>query len=301
MRGKPKRVLDEARTVTRDGLAVLPFLRRFAAILPINLQRLAHGLSVCLLVALASGCASASHQTDPSSRHFDFAKDTFAYENGLVWEYRYDSNGKWTSRRRQPKPSYSQHCFVVSRSACQFFENAVFAPALPSADEATYRRLIRQLVSTNPRTTLPEERKIVFPGYADLRSFSQAHERLLKEECGGAWQCYFQRGNWRMIFPFNRGQQEHVANSLQETLHQNAVAVVHLVRFPQLSINHAVVIFDAQEDSKKIQFSTYDPNQPDQPVMITFDRATRTFNLAPNAYFPGGRVDVYPIYDQLLY
>src|SRR5271166_2470377 len=116
-------------------------------------------VSVCLLLIFCSGCASAPHdQLDPGApvsrrrsaapekadlngetpalpaaacaRRFEFERDTFAYPNELVWEYRCDANGKWTTRRRATKPSYSQHCFVVSRCACQFFENAVFDPAL---------------------------------------------------------------------------------------------------------------------------------------------------------------------------
>jgi hypothetical protein len=253
-----------------------------------------------LLLSFCAGCTTSQPASSPP-RHFDFSKDTFAYANGLVWEYRYDQNGKWTTRRREPPPSYSQHCFVVSRTACQFFENARFDPSRPKTDEATYRRLIQQLVSTSLRTPLPENEKIVFPGYADLRSFSQDQETLLKAECGGAWRCYFQRGNWRMIFPFTRHQQQVVAKELEEEVQQRGAVVVHLVRFPQLSINHAVLMFEATANPKEVQFLTYDPNEPAQPVIIRFDRATRTFNLPTNAYFQGGRVDVYPIYDRWLY
>ena len=282
-------------------------------IAPLNAARTAHRAiptkrvngaavtAVILLLGLLTGCASASRAEKSCSRRFDFSKDTFAYANGLVWEYRYDQNGKWTTRRREPRPSYAQHCFVVSRSACQFFENATFDPGLPKADASTYRGLVRKLVSTNLRHPLPPAHKIVFPGYADLRSFSKEHEALLKAECGGAWQCYFQRGNWRVVFPFSRHQQEHMAQTLQDELQQNAIAVVHLVRFPQLSINHAVLMFEAKANPKEIQFLTYDPNEPDKPTVVTFDRATRTFSLPTNAYFQGGRVDVYPIYDRLMY
>ena len=253
------------------------------------------------VLALAGGCATRPTNRSEHGRQFDFARDTFAYPNELVWEYRYDDQGKWTTRRRDIPPSYYQHCFVVSRSACQFFENAVFAPERPQADEATYRWLVRRLIATNPRKPLPASRKIVFPGYPDLRSFSRAHERLLKAECGGAWQCYVQRGNWRMIFPFSRHQQEHVAEQVQQELQTKGVTVVHLVRFPQLSINHAVLIFRANVSPQTIEFVTYDPNTPERPTVITYHKNTRTFSLPPNTYFPGGRVDVYPIYDRVMY
>jgi len=258
-------------------------------------------VAVFLLLILFSGCSSPARLKHASARQFDFARDTFSYPNELVWEYSFNENGKWTGHRRAVKPTYSQHCFVVARSACQFFQNAVFDPGLPMVEEETYRKLVRRLISTNPREALPEDRKIVFPGYADLRSFSQVHGRLLKEECGGAWQCYFQRGNWRMIFPFSRHHQQNVAEQLKTRLDRKSVAVVHVVRFPQLSINHAMLMFGVEETSNEIHFLTYDPNEPEKQVRITYDRAARTFYLPANAYFSGGRIDVYPIYDRSMY
>jgi hypothetical protein len=63
-------------------------------------------------------------------------------------------------------------------------------------------------------------------------------------------------------------------------------------------INHAILIFAAEETEAEIRFSAYDPNQPGQPVSLRFDRATHTFILPVNSYFPGGRVDVYEIFHQ---
>ena len=134
-----------------------------------------------------------------------------------------------------------------------------------------------------------------------MRAFSGANERLLKAECGGAWQAYIQRGNWRMIFPFSRRHQEHLARRLQTRLKDGCPLVVHLVRFPQLTINHAVVLFQAAESAAEIKFVVYDPNDPAKPSTLTYDRATRTFTFPPNQYFPGGRVDVYEVYHGHLY
>src|SRR5437899_2660055 len=124
---------------------------------------------------LLCGCAGPRQATSDTARHFDFQRDTFSYPNELRWEYRYDANGKWTTQWRYPKPAYSQHCFVVARSARQFFLNARFDPRQPVADEHTYRRLIRRVVSTSPHRSLPESEKIVIPVYADLHGFSHAH------------------------------------------------------------------------------------------------------------------------------
>jgi hypothetical protein len=230
------------------------------------------------------------------ARPFDFQKDTFAYANELVWEYHFDADGKWVHERREPQPDYTHHCFVVARSARQFFENATFDPAQPVASEETYRRLIRRVVSVDPSHPLAESKKIVIPGYADLRDFSASQEKLLKAECGGAWQSYFQRGHWRMILPFSRGEQEGMAEKLVADLKADRPPVVHVVRFPELTINHSVLLFDATETTNQILFSVYDPNKPDRPKTLTFDRTSRTFTFPGNDYWPGGRVDIYEIY-----
>lgn len=256
-------------------------------------------LSFAIALVLLNGCATspkAAPATAAAARPFNFQQDTFAYPNELVWEYFYDTNGVWKSRRREPKPSYSLHCVVVARSARQFFDYARFDPQQPVADEATYRRLVRRVIGTNPRRRIALEQRIVIPGYAGLREFSQAHERLLKQGCGGAWQSYVQRGHWRMIFPFSRHKEERVEQQLLEELQRNHPPIAHLVRFPSLKINHAILVFAAEESPQEIHFLSYDPNHPAEPVTLTFDRQTRTFRLPANDYFPGGRVDVYEIY-----
>lgn len=232
----------------------------------------------------------------PASRRFDFASDTFAYPNELKWEYAWNSNGEWVSHRREPPPGYALHCFVVARSARQFFEFARFDPHEPVASEAAYRRTIREVLSREPRTSRRNSARIVIPGYPSLRSFSEAHETLLKDECGGAFQSYIQRGNWRMVFPVSRKHQEEVADRLLEHLTGNHTPIVHLFTFPQLGINHAMLVFDGATNLTRIDFACYDPNQPEAPVTITFDRRTRTFLLPPSSYFPGGRVDAYEVY-----
>lgn len=247
------------------------------------------------MMALAL-CGCAGRRQFVGTRPFDFQKDTFAYANELTWVYHYDANGKWVHQRREPKPDYHQHCFVVARCARQFFQNARFDPTQPIATETTYRQLIRRVVSVDPSHPLDDSKRIVIPGFADLRQFSAAQEKLLKDECGGEWQSYFQRGHWRMIFPISRRSQERTAERLLADLKDNRPPVVHIERFPQLTINHAILIFGAKESEKNIVFSVYDPNKPDSPKTMIFDRATRTFNFPGNDYWPGGRVDVYEIY-----
>src|SRR5207245_2291809 len=130
---------------------------------------------IVLAGLLLAGCAT-SPPSAAGSRHFIFGQDTFAYANELVWEYHFDDHGKWTHRSREPKSDYTHRCFVVARSAKQFFQNARFDAALPKADAATYRSRIREVVTANARIRLAEEKKIIIPGYANLRAFSQEQE-----------------------------------------------------------------------------------------------------------------------------
>jgi hypothetical protein len=230
-------------------------------------------------------------------RRFDFERDSFAFANELIWEYRIDTaTGKTTFSRRDPKPAYALRCFVLTRAARQFLYHARFDAAGSAADDATYRRLVREVVSRDPRALCEQGREIVIPGYASLRQFSQAHEQLLKSECGGAWRSYVLRSHWRMVFPISRGHQARTAGRLVEAIRRGNSPIIHLVRFPELTINHGMVLFDTAESAKGACFQAYDPNDPAKPTRLSFDRVARTFLLPANCYWAGGPVNVIEIY-----
>jgi hypothetical protein len=249
-----------------------------------------------MAVALLSGCATRNVRA-VNDRPFVFGHDTFSYRNDLVWEYVFDdATGKTSHHTKEVQPDYTHHCFVVARSARQFFQFASFDPSRPPVDDATYRKLIREVVARDPSRDISDWERIVIPGFTNLFEFSVAKPKLLQEECGGAWRSYFQRGHWRILLPFSRDGQEHEARVLMEEIRNNRPPVAHLVRFPQLTINHAVLLFDVRETDHSIEFTTCDPYEAGQPVMLTFDRATRTFSFGRNPYFIGGQVNVYEIY-----
>jgi len=258
-------------------------------------------LFVACLSLLVAGCATAPPQKVSPLRQFVFEKDTFSFPNNLEKVRYYDADGNWVGHKIKPRPPYTLHCFVVSRSVLQFFEHARFAPELTKVDDETYSRLIHRVVDTDPRVMLPDDEKIVIPGYPDLRSFSRDKEQLLKNSCGGAWQSYVQRGHWRMVLPFTRTQQRHVGERLLDEVTHNQPAVVHLVRFPSLSINHAAVIYGACRVGDEIEFKIYDPNTPQAPATIRYRPNDGVFTMATNAYFPGGRIDLYQVYHSIFY
>ncbi len=250
-------------------------------------------------IFLFAGCATSRPKTATSHRPFDFAKDTLSFSNELSWEYFFDGNGKWNSRSREPPPQYQLHCFVVAHAAKQFFKYAEFHPDEPVADEKTYRRLIHEIVLGGDLR--PDTLKIKIPGYASLHEFSQSQEKLLKEESGGAWRSYFQRGHWRMMLPFSRRHQERASEEFVRKLERNEPLVIHVVRFPQLSINHALLLIGFERTEKGVGFFVYDPNSPGKPTVLNYDRETRSFLLPSNPYFYGGKVNVYEVYRSCFY
>jgi hypothetical protein len=239
-------------------------------------------------------------QTIPSEarrRQFEFARDTFAFANELLWRYEFDpAAGKTAYRRRERRPGYAHRCFVLSRAARQFLYHARFDASQPAAGDETCRRLVREIVSRNLRTPCESARQVVIPGFAGLRDFSRAREPLLKAACGGAWRSYCLRSHWRMVFPITRAHQARMAARLSLALSQTVPPIIHLVKFPSLTINHGMMLFGAAETGRGIEFQAYDPNDPGQPARLVFDRASRTFHLPANSYWAGGGLDVIEIY-----
>jgi hypothetical protein len=233
----------------------------------------------------------------PPVTRFQFERDTFSYANELVWEYRMEEGSEtMTTFRNDPPPTYAHRCFVMVRSVRQFLYHARFDPALPVADAQTYRERIRRIISRSPRRPGPERERVVIPGYSGLRSFSQAQEALLKAECGGAWQSYFVRSHWRMVFPIPRWYQDQTARRLVREIGAGTLPVVHIFRFPRVTINHGIVLYDVAKTASGLSFSAYDPNVPQGPAELTYDHGQRTFFLPRNHYWAGGRIQVVHVY-----
>ena len=230
-------------------------------------------------------------------RRFDFNRDRFAFANELLWEYQVDpATGRTRFHPRTPKPAYALRCFVLARAVRQFLYHARFAPEAPAADDASYRTLIRQVVARNPRIPCAPDRQIVIPGYASLHAFSADREALLKAHCGAAWQSYVLRSHWRMVLPISRAHQARTAAGLVETLAQSCSPIIHVVKFPALTINHGMVLFGVTPTSEGFTFAVYDPNQPQAPTELTYDQQTRAFSLPANAYWAGGALKVIEIF-----
>jgi hypothetical protein len=236
------------------------------------------------------------------ARTFQFELDTFAFAHELVWQYRFDPvTGQTTTFNTDPPPTYFHRCFVMVRSVRQFFYHARFAPELPVAEASVYQKLVREIVARNPRRPCAEPERLVIPGYDGLRSLSRAHETLLKAECGAAWESYFLRSHWRMIFPFIWRHRQRMVRRLKRALPERGIVPVHLLRFPRITINHGIVLFAMTESDQTIEFDAYDPNIPAHPVKLIYERARKKFIFPPTCYWGGGPLNVVEIYRGGLY
>lgn len=231
------------------------------------------------------------------ARRFDFERDAFAFPNELVWEYHFDAaTGETRAVRREPAPRYALHCFVLVRAARQFFYHARFDPAAEPVDDVTYRRLIRAVLARPARRPSPPGQHVVIPGHAGLRDFSAAREPVVKAACGGAWRSYVQHSHWRIVVPVSRRHQHRAAGQLLDAVEDHRAPLVHLLRFPSLAINHGMVVFEGTRTSAGAEFLAYDPNDPERPARLSYDRTRRAFSLPANRYWRGGELNVFEIF-----
>jgi len=225
----------------------------------------------CLMLIVA-GCATAPpiEQSAPRPRSgaaLRFGIDTFAFRNDIRWK----NPGK--------TDLYANYCFVMARAVTQFHRFARFAPELPRVDAAVYTRLVSDVVARAPwEDPLPPAERVVIPGYASLHEFSAAHEAAVKTGLGGFVLTFVHWTNWRVVFPVTAGQQERVARETMTELDAGRMVQLLVTNLPKVELNHTVIAYDYRiYEGRFIEFIVYDPNQPEEPGWVAFDRAERSF------------------------
>jgi hypothetical protein len=233
----------------------------------------------------------------PSLRAFQFERDTFYYPHQLVWKYHFDPvTGAMSVRKADTPPTYYHRCFVMVRATRQFFYHARFEPGLPPVDDDAYEKLVRQVVRRSVRQRCAEADRIVIPGFDGLRAFSRAHEPLLKAVCGATWESYVLRSHWRMIFPTPPWYRKWMIKKLKDSLPRRGLTPVHLFRFPHITINHGISLYGFMESERQVEFAGYDPNIPEHPVKLIYEKDSHQFTFAANRYWGGGILKVVEIY-----
>lgn len=270
----------------------------------IRLHRIAFSVNggwLAALVLLAvAGCKLPEIRNDPA-RHFTLERDAFAFTNELRSTYDYDAEGKWTRTPIEPMPEYSLRCFPVVRAVRQFYDHAAYDPSQAKATEEVYRAKVREIVSRSARQASLLAERVVIPGYANTREFSAAYRKLCQELCGRPVESYTQRGHWRMVLGFNRSGQVKRAEAMAERVRAGRPVIAHIVDFPGLRINHAVLLIAVETTATELRFSAYDPNDISGTLPLVFDRALRQFTFPQTKYSEGCAVDVYEVYRDALY
>src|SRR5256885_723292 len=87
-------------------------------------------LAAILSVACIGDCSTAKAG---SAAGFNFQRDTLAFANTTVFEYH---NGEVVSRWSRKSDRYTRRCFVMTRTAEQFYKFARFEPNSPALDES---------------------------------------------------------------------------------------------------------------------------------------------------------------------
>lgn len=230
---------------------------------------------------------------------FRFDRDTFAFANSTVFEYR---AGVIVRRGRDKEKSegYTRRCFVMSRSVVQFFKFARFDPKAPPVDDRELARRVRNVTRRQPwHAALSMDKRTVFPGYADLRELSRKRGRVLQENIGLGWPTYLRIGNFRMFFNHGVKYQEQTHQQLDAALDRGELFVVYLSDYPTLHINHAVTVYARRKESGRggiDRYDCYDPNHPDGPRELEWLRDKGVFNFEKDEEFVGGFTRAYHVY-----
>jgi hypothetical protein len=256
-----------------------------------------------LLISLLSLTPTGAYEspTKAAPRPFRFDTDTFSFANETVWNYVDGKVQSDSSRAESKKRDYTRRCFVVTRAAVQFWKFARFDPKAPPLARDQLAARIREVTERSVwLPALADDKRIVFPGFANLRIMSASDPTIFQANIGLGWPVYFRAGNAPIAAPLYRETEAHLNDEIFHDLKLNYPTIVWLYNFPSLSINHVVVVIAGKHDRSRYQYKIYDPNYADDSRTLVYTPATRTFSYAPTFYFKGGAVDARAIYRGVL-
>ena len=226
-------------------------------------------LGVALLLAACASippAPSAAHPDGARVDGFSFASDTFAFPNEI--------------RARHPDRDdlYANYCFVLARGVRQFHRFARFEPAASRLEHDAYVQRVRAVAARAPwEPPAAAEDRVVIPGYANLREFSRAQESAVKEGLGGRFWTLVHWTNWRVTFPVTRGHQATVAREVMDELDAGRLVQLLVTNWPKPELNHTVVAFAYRPGGHGIEFVVWDPNDPAEPGVMTFEAEASRF------------------------
>ena len=247
---------------------------------------------------LSFACCEANALTPP----LHFKDDTVGFANMTVFEY---ENGIAHVRRGESakQKRYTRRCFVLCRTTMQFKKFARFDPHAPPLDDQNLANRIRRVTRRAAwHDTLPEDQRVVFPGYANFREMSTKRGYIVQRNIGYGWPTYWRIGNGRSLLIQGTGYQEKTHGELNAALKRGDLFVAFLTTLPHFRINHAVLAYAKKPGTSPDvdRYFVYDPNHPDGPRELTWSQRERSFAYQKDWDFVGGNVRVYQLYGKWL-
>ena len=231
---------------------------------PLEVIRLVAGRPVPVAWRATAGEAAPG----PALRYPD---DTFGYRNDSRIHHR-------------GKPDlYANWCIVIARAVIQFQRFARFEPAAGRVPAAAYTALVRQVVARPPwQPCLPDEARVVVPGFACLHEFTRAQEPAVKAGLRGRFWTWVHPTNWRMALPSPPGEQARTAMEIVDEVRAGRPVQLFITDFPKMKLNHSVLVYDYRVTSEEtVEFVVFDPNDAHAPGRMRFDRRIGRFIAAP--------------------
>jgi hypothetical protein len=236
-----------------------------------------------------------------SADGFNYNRDTLSFANWTVFSY---ENGKIVSHKNQYGHHYSRRCFVMTRAVEQFYKFARFEPNAPRVGDRELTKRIRNITRRPPwHDPLPFQKRIVIPGYSNLRQLSQANESLMQRNIGLGWVVYLRPGNVRMFYLHDKKYQEKTHRLVEEALARQEFFIAYLSDFPILHINHSVLVYKHDKPrgaDGTDHYLVYDPNHPERPRHLEWLPAKREFSYEKDNEFAGGFTRVFQVYGKAL-
>jgi hypothetical protein len=236
-----------------------------------------------------------------SADGFSFKRDTLSFANWTVFSY---ENGKIVSHKNQFGHHYSRRCFVMTRTVEQFYKFARFEPKSARVDDRELAKKVRNVTRRPPwHDPLPPEKRIVIPGYSNLRELSQNKTHLMQQNIGLGWVVYLRPGNVRMFYLHDKNYQAKTHDRLEQALSRHEFFIAYLSDFPILHINHSVVVYQHERpraSDGSDRYLVYDPNHPDAPRHLEWLPAKREFSYQKDREFAGGFTRVFQVYGKAL-
>jgi hypothetical protein len=236
-----------------------------------------------------------------SADSFNYYRDTLSFANWTVFTY---ENGRIVSHKNQFGHHYSRRCFVMTRAVEQFYKFARFQPKAARVDDRELTRRIRNVTRRPPwHDALPPEKRVVIPGYGNLRQLSQEKMDLMQRNIGLGWVVYLRVGNFRMFYEHRKSYQQETHEELERTLGRGEFFVAYLSDYPILHINHSVLVYKHNRPrgaDGTDYYLVYDPNHPDGPRHLKWLAAKREFSFEKDQEFVGGFTRVFQVYGKAL-